>query len=400
MIAAIIQAPERLSPFVDPAPHAHPAQLRAAAHGRGALPHRGRGARGTRTGRSSCADSRHRSDRSRRTSSRTSARGSSRNTAPRRSTKRGCGSRRRSMPSCRKRPTRHRPRPAPRRQAARRLPQAGPQHPQRGVDARAFHHRPLDTSDSRWRHRPGAGRRRADRRRRGQRAPPYRRQRDRAAAQCVRLDPAHRSSGPDQAGRSRRSGSSYSRRKPAGRGGARAATARRRRAARDRQPHRPDPRDGRRFQFRPQQVQSRDAGAPPGRLAVQAVRLHRRHRPRFHAGLGVHRRTGVLQRRRRPAALPAGQLRPQVRGCGDTAARARGLAQHSGGEGDGRSRAAAGRRVREALRAARRLPAVPVARAGRGRVDAGRHDERLFRLPEPGRSDAALLGGDDRRPRG
>ena len=59
-----------------------------------------------------------------------------------------------------------------------------------------------------------------------------------------------------------------------------------------RQPHRPDQGDGRRLQLRAQQVQPRDAGAPAGRLGVQAVRLHRGDRPRLHADDDHHGRAG------------------------------------------------------------------------------------------------------------
>ena len=65
---------------------------------------------------------------------------------------------------------------------------------------------------------------------------------------------------------------------------------------RDRQPHRPDQGHGRRLQLRAEQVQSRHAGAPPGRLLVQADRLHRRHRSRLHAGVADRRRAGELLR--------------------------------------------------------------------------------------------------------
>ena len=47
---------------------------------------------------------------------------------------------------------------------------------------------------------------------------------------------------------------------------------RRGRARGHRQPHRPDPRDGRRLRLRAQQVQPRHAGAAPGRIALQAGR--------------------------------------------------------------------------------------------------------------------------------
>ncbi len=74
--------------------------------------------------------------------------------------------------------------------------------------------------------------------------------------------------------------------------------ARRRRAARHRQPHRPDPRHGRRLRLRPQQVQPRRPGPAPGRLHVQADRVRRRHRSRLHAVVAHPRRAG---RRTTPA---------------------------------------------------------------------------------------------------
>ena len=146
------------------------------------------------------------------------------------------------------------------------------------------------------------------------------------------------------------------------------------RARRHRQPHRPDPRDGRRVQLRPQQVQPRDAGAAAAGLDLQADRLHDRDRSRLHAGLGLHRRAGVVRAGPEPAAVRAAELRPQVRGAGDAAPRARAVAQHSGREGDARSRAAAGRRLCGAVRPPRQLPAVPVAGARLRGSHAGRHD--------------------------
>ena len=60
----------------------------------------------------------------------------------------------------------------------------------------------------------------------------------------------------------------------------------------------------------------------------------------LHRRVGVHRRAGVVRRRPEPAAVSAAELRPEVRRAGDAAPRARGLAQHSGREG-ARSRRAA-----------------------------------------------------------
>ena len=51
----------------------------------------------------------------------------------------------------------------------------------------------------------------------------------------------------------------------------------------------------------------------------------------------------------------AAELRPEVRGTGDAAARARGLAEHSRGESDGGDRTARGRSLRQAVRLQGRL---------------------------------------------
>ena len=134
-IAAIIQTPARLSPFVNPertlARRNNYVLPRMADEGfitaRGGR-RRGRAAAGR------CRASRRPSDRSRPTSSKTSARCSSRSTAPTRSTRPASRCRRRSTPSCRRRPTcaldrglrRH-------RQAPQRLPQAGAQRRRRGA---------------------------------------------------------------------------------------------------------------------------------------------------------------------------------------------------------------------------------------------------------------------------
>ena len=141
------------------------------------------------------------------------------------------------------------------------------------------------TPDSRGRH--CSRRRHVHRRRRG--PGPHRRVRRRAAARRLRLDAAHLGSRSVQDRRRDRGASPHARGQAAR--GARARTGARRGggAAGDRQPHGPDPRDGRRLQLRAQQVQPGDAGAAPGRLAVQADCLHRRHRPWLHAGLSVHR---------------------------------------------------------------------------------------------------------------
>ena len=152
------------------------------------------------------------------------------------------------------------------------------------------------------------------------------------------------------------------------------------RVPRDRQPHRPDQGDGRRLQLRAQQVQSRHAGAPAGRLGVQADRLHRGDRSRLHAGVADPRtRRPASPAGAGPAALLAAELRPQVRRADHAAPRARAVAQRAGGPGDGSARAAAGHRLRAAARPRVAAAALPAGRARRRRGDAARDDQRATR---------------------
>ena len=226
---------------------------------------------------------------------------SSRSTAPTRCTRRACRCRRRSTPSCRRPPTRRSTAAcggstsAAAATAGRRATSSP-----KGTTIERVHDRPLVAADARRRHRAGRGHGGA-RRAAPAGAHPHRRARGRAAA---------------------------ARRSP-GRGGRRAADlftvgdlievevrdARGRRAGRPSRSSRrrcvegalvaidnrtgADSRDGRRLQLRAQQVQPRDAGAAPGRLAVQADRLHGGDRPRLHAGVGVRRRAGLLRGRAR-----------------------------------------------------------------------------------------------------
>ena len=172
---------------------------------------------------------------------------------------------------------------------------------------------------------------------------------------------------------------------------ARSAAARRRGGPRDRQPHRPDQGDGRRLQLRAQQVQPRHAGAPPGRLGVQAVRLHDRDRSRLHADDDAAGLAGDLSRRPGPAALLAAELREGFLGAGHGPPRARALAQRAGDQADGRARAQAGHRLRAPVRPHRAAAALPADRARRRRRNAARDDQRLLGLPEPGRPDGAVF---------
>ena len=90
---------------------------------------------------------------------------------------------------------------------------------------------------------------------------------------------------------------------------------------------------------------------PPARVHVQAVSLHGRDRSRPDADLDPGRRLArVVRRRRRTAAVHAGQLRRQVRRARDAAPRARTVAQHPRGARDGDARAAQVVGLREALR--------------------------------------------------
>ena len=81
-------------------------------------------------------------------------------------------------------------------------------------------------------------------------------------------------------------------------------------------------------------------------------------------------------------------------GPGHAAPRARAVAQHPGGEGDagasGRGRSS---RYAQAVRPRRRLSAVPLAGARRGRSHAARDDERLLGVRQPGRADGAVRRG-------
>ena len=105
--------------------------------------------------------------------------------------------------------------------------------------------------------------------------------------------------------------------------------------------------------------------------------------------LDHRRRAGRLRRRARAAAVSAEELRRQVRGRRHAAARARGLAERAGREDDGGADAAAGHRLRAAVRPRVEARAVPVARARRRRPDAPRHDVGLFGVSERRRAHAA-----------
>ncbi len=142
--------------------------------------------------------------------------------------------------------------------------------------------------------------------------------------------------GPREGGRShRRRGLRHRRSRRHHAGVARADPARGGRLARDRQPDRADPGDGRRVRLRAEQVQPGGAGAAPDRVGLQAHRVHGGHRSRLHALIAHRRRAGVLQRRAGPAPVSAPELRPQVRGHDHAPPRDRRLAQRAHRQADG-----------------------------------------------------------------
>ena len=153
-------------------------------------------------------------------------------------------------------------------------------------------------------------------------------------------------------------------------------------------------------QLRAQQVQSRDAGDAPGGLGVQAVRLHDRDRSRLHADRRCCR-TRPSPTTRGPGQPPYSPQNYEKDFWGpiNGPPRARALAQRADDPADGRARPEAGHRLRAPVRPDRAAAAVPADRARRRRRDADRNDQRLLRLPEPGRADDAVLGAEGHRPR-
>ena len=272
------------------------------------------------------------------------------------------------------------PRPSRPRQAAR-LPQGAEERRRRRQGAGRVQRAPLGAAHPRRRHRQ---RRRDGHRRRGRPSPSGRRRQGRPASRARHGARAHRQVRgrarearvpvdgprlgvrPDEGRRSHRGGGDGHRR--AGRcrvGRARADAARRRRTARDRQPHRANPRDDRRLRLRPQQVQSGGAGPSADRLGVQAHRVRGRDRSRVYAHVDHCRCAGVVQRGARPAALCAAELRPQVRRPRHAAPRARAVAQRAHREADGPADAGAGHQLRAPTRVRVAAAAVPVHGARR-----------------------------------
>ena len=121
---------------------------------------------------------------------------------------------------------------------------------------------------------------------------------------------------------------------------------------------------------------------PADGLDGEADPLHRGDRSRPDADDDPGRRADDVRRRRRAAAVLAAQLRSQVHGAADAAARARAVAQHPVGEGHRDARADAGRGLREEVRLRAGLPPVPVDGARRAGSDADGNHERVLRVPE------------------
>ncbi len=87
------------------------------------------------------------------------------------------------------------------------------------------------------------------------------------------------------------------------------------------EPYRPRAGDGRRPQLRAEPLQPHHAGDAAARLDLQADRLRDGDRSRLHAGQHPAGQPGVVVGRRRPATLRAAQLRQEVRGPNHAAAR-------------------------------------------------------------------------------
>ena len=116
------------------------------------------------------------------------------------------------------------------------------------------------------------------------------------------------------------------------------ATAPRGRGRRHRQPHRTGSCNDRRLQLRAEPVQPRHAGDAPGRLAVQAVRLHGGDRQGLHGAVAARRLPCIVRRRPGPAAVRAAELRPRIPWQGHAAHGARAVAQRADGQAHGRAR--------------------------------------------------------------
>ena len=294
-----------------------------------------------------------------------------------------------------------RPRQAPRVQAPR------PQHPGRGGgerrlprpdgDPRDVRALPLAAADRGGGHRAG-GRHRRRRRSdagavraacRAGRAPGAAADRDARlqGIQAPRRNARRRGHQPGRPRRGRGDRPRHRRRPAGGRGRARAGAAGRGRAPRRREPDRPHPRDGGRLRLRPQQVQPRDAGLPAARLALQGRALRRRHRHGVHHHVHRAGRADRLRCGAGAAALPTDQLRLHLRGPDHAPAGARKVAQRSRRLDHERARPPERPRLRRAARVHVRGPAVPVGGPRVGRGDAARGDQRLLRLPQPGRAD-------------
>ena len=242
------------------------------------------------------------------------------------------------------------------------------------------------------------GRRRRDRRRRIDGARARRRAARRAGARRLRLDRARRPAPSSRPATSSRVLVAVGgRRGEADHRLARSGAGVPGRGARGAEPHRPGAGDGRRPQLRAEPLQPHDAGDAAARLDVQADRLRHRDRSRLHAGQHPAGQPGVVVGRRRPAALRAAQLRQEVRGPDHAAARARAVAQRPDRAADGVAQPEHGRGLRRQARVHVEGPAVPLVGARLVRGDAAGSGQRLRRLPEPGRPGDAVRDRPRRR---
>ena len=146
--------------------------------------------------------------------------------------------------------------------------------------------------------------------------------------------------------------------------------------------------------FEREPVQPRDAGAAPGRIALQAVRVHGRDRSRLHGArrCSTTRRSSFTAGPGQPPYEPKNYDREYRRA--DHAARAR--SKQSRNVPTIRLMAALDPQERHPLRAQARhhvaAPAVSLGRDRRGRRHAARDDVGLLGVPQSGRAhDAAMV---------
>ena len=400
LIAGIIQTPERQSPFVDMKRATQRRNYRAAADGRRALHHAGGGRRGRSRSRSSRAASRRSRRASRRSSSRRSASTSSSSTARRCCTRTASRCTTTLDAELQEAANRaHRARPARASTSATATASRSATCSPKATRSTAF-------KDERWTRPIAAGdvvpavvvdrRRRAGRgarahrrattptcrarasRGRGERRPPISSSRAISIEVAItKLDEAANDGDGRRSSRRRSSRARCSRSTTAPARSRRWSAAGASAAASSTAPCRRTGRWARRS--------SRSSTRP------RSIAASRRRRSSIDDA-------GELSAGQRTDLQPA-QLRPQVRRADHAAPGARRFAQHPGDQDDGHARAEERARVRRSVRVRGGLPAVPADRARRGRRDAARSDERLHRVPEPGRAHEAVRRAEGAGPR-